>query len=451
MQKNLTEGSLVKNLIAFSLPYLLSCFLQTFYGLADLFIAGQFNGASTISAVSIGSQVMHMLTVIIAGLAMGTTISISQSVGAGNHKRVAKSIGNTVIIFCVFALIATVGLLLAVDGVIGILSTPPEAVHETRQYLMVCFAGIPFITAYNVISSIFRGLGDSKSPMYFVAVAGILNIVLDYILIGYFDMGAAGAAIATVFSQAVSVVIALIALRRFDLGVAFGRKDLRVHKPVFEMILKIGIPIAVQDGFIQISFLIITTIANGRGVTAAASVGIVEKIISFLFLVNSAMLSSVSAIAAQNIGAGKRGQAKKVLYYGIMISVSFGILAAIVCELFTPQIISLFVKNDPAVVVMGAQYLRSYIFDCMFAAIHFCFSGYFCACGKAIYSFIHNTAAILLVRIPGTYLASVFFPESLFPMGVAAPAGSFLSAIICVVMFYYMEKKINIWIGDGSR
>ena len=288
-----------------------------------------------------------------------------------------------------------------------------------------------------------RVRGDSKSPMYSVAVAGILNIDLDYILIGYFDMGAAGAAIATVFSQAVSVVIALIALRRFDLGVAFGRKDLRVHKPVFEMILKIGIPIAVQDGFIQISFLIITTIANGRGVTAAASVGIVEKIISFLFLVNSAMLSSVSAIAAQNIGAGKRGQAKKVLYYGIMISVSFGILAAIVCELFTPQIISLFVKNDPALVVMGAQYLRSYIFDCMFAAIHFCFSGYFCACGKAIYSFIHNTAAILLVRIPGTYLASVFFPESLFPMGVAAPAGSFLSAIICVAMFSYMEKRQN--------
>ncbi|MDO4942123.1 MAG: MATE family efflux transporter [Lachnospiraceae bacterium] len=440
MQKNLTEGSLVKNLVAFSLPYLLSCFLQTFYGLADLFIAGQFNGAATISAVSIGSQVTHMLTVIIAGLAMGTTITISQAVGAQNRKRAAKAIGNTVVIFFIFAMIATLGLLIGTNGIIGILSTPPEAVDQTRQYLMICFAGVPFITAYNVISSVFRGLGDSKSPMYFVAIAGVLNIILDYALIGMFHMGAAGAAIATVASQAVSVVIAVFALRRFELGVRFGRKDLKVQKSVFEMILKIGIPIAAQDGFIQVSFLIITAIANGRGVTAAASVGIVEKIISFLFLVNSAMLSSVSAIAAQNIGAGKRNQAKKVLYYGILISVSFGIFATVVCELFTTPIIGLFVKNDPAVVVMGVQYLRSYIFDCIFAAVHFCFSGYFCACGRSVYSFIHNMAAILLVRIPGAYLASVFFPATLFPMGIAAPAGSFLSAIICVVMYSYMEK-----------
>jgi len=441
MQKNLTEGNLVKNLVTFSLPYLLSCFLQTFYGLADLFIAGQFNGADTISAVSIGSQVTHMLTVIIAGLAMGTTITISQSVGAQNKQRAAKAIGNTIVIFLIFAMIATAGLLVGTNGIIGILSTPPEAMNQTRQYLMICFAGVPFITAYNVISSVFRGLGDSRSPMYFVAIAGVLNIVLDYTLIGFFHMGAAGAAIATVTSQAVSVVIAILALRRFELGVKLGRDDLKIHRSVFHMILKIGIPIAAQDGFIQVSFLIITAIANGRGVTAAASVGIVEKIISFLFLVNSAMLSSVSAIAAQNIGAGKRDQAKKVLYYGIVISVSFGILAAVVCELFTAPIIGLFVKNDPAVIVMGTQYLRSYIFDCMFAAVHFCFSGYFCACGKSIYSFIHNTTAILLVRIPGTYLASVLFPATLFPMGIAAPAGSLLSAIICVGMYVYMEKK----------
>lgn len=440
MQKNLTEGSLVKNLVAFSLPYLLSCFLQTFYGLADLFIAGQFNGAATISAVSIGSQVTHMLTVIIAGLAMGTTITISQAVGAKNRKRAATAIGNTVVIFFVFAVIATFGLLIGTNGIIAILSTPSEAVDQTRQYLMICFAGVPFITAYNVISSVFRGLGDSKSPMYFVAAAGVLNIILDYALIGMFHMGAAGAAIATVASQAISVVIAVFALRKFELGVQSTRKDFKVQKPVFGMILKIGIPIAAQDGFIQVSFLIITAIANGRGVTAAAGVGIVEKIISFLFLVNSAMLSSVSAIAAQNIGAGKRNQAKKVLYYGILISVSFGVFATIICELFTTPIIGLFVKNDPAVVVMGVQYLRSYIFDCIFAAVHFCFSGYFCACGRSVYSFLHNMAAILLVRIPGAYLASIFFPATLFPMGIAAPAGSFLSAIICVVIYSYMGK-----------
>jgi putative MATE family efflux protein len=452
MRKNLSEGNLLQNLITFSLPYLLSCFLQTFYGMADLFITGQYNGAATISAVSIGSQVTHMLTVMIAGLAMGTTITISQAVGAKKHERISTAIGNTLFIFVIFSVVATAVLLFASNGIIAILSTPAEAVAQTRQYLVICFIGVPFITAYNVISSMFRGLGDSKSPMYFVAFAGILNIILDYILIGGLHMGAAGAAIATIIAQGVSVVIALFAFRRFYLGesagknssgfgISLSRKDIFPHKEICSMILKVGIPIAAQDGFIQISFLVITAIANGRGVTAAASVGIVEKIISFLFLVNSAMLSSVSAIAAQNIGAKKEDRARKVLYYGIGISVGFGILATIICQIFAMPILGLFVKNDMQVVTMGADYLRAYVFDCIFAGVHFCFSGYFCACQKSMYSFLHNIIAIIFVRIPGAYLTSMWFPATLFPMGLAAPAGSLLSAVICVGLYLHQKQK----------
>lgn len=305
MQRDLTKGNLFQNLLIFSIPYLISCFLQSFYGLADLFITGQFNGAAAISAVSIGSQVTHMLTFVIVGLSMGTTVLIGRAIGSGDKKLIRKGISNTVILFTAFSVFATAILLVSLDGIIALLSTPEESIRQAKDYLLICFLGTPFIVAYNVTSSIFRGLGDSKSPMYYITVAGIINIVLDIILIGPFGMGAAGAALATVISQIVSVVLSLLALCRRDWGISFSRRDFVPDKDTLLSILKVGIPISLQDGLIQIAFLLITAIANQRGVIASASVGIVEKVISFIFLVPSAMMSSVSAIASQNAGAGK--------------------------------------------------------------------------------------------------------------------------------------------------
>lgn len=440
MQKDLTEGNVFRNLICFSLPYLLSCFLQTFYGLADLFVTGQYNGADAITAVSVGSQVTYMLTVIIIGLAMGSTVMIGRSVGAKKPELAAKEIGNTVLLFAAVTVVVMALVIGLADHIISAISTPVEAAVQTKQYLLICFAGLPFITAYNVISSIFRGLGDSKSPMYFVAVAGVINIGLDFLLIGGLGMGAGGAALATVISQAISVMAALYALRRMNMGVRLSRNDFRFDKKILSSILRVGVPVALQDGFIQIAFLVITVIANQRGVIAAAGVGIVEKVISFLFLVPSAMLSSVSAITAQNIGAGQHKQGKKVLGYGIAISVVFGIAAAAVCQIQAEQILGLFANGETEVVVMGSQYLRAYVLDCMIAGVHFCFSGYFCAYGKSSISFIQNLLSILLIRIPGAYLASVHFPDTLYFMGLAAPAGSVFSAILCIIAFCSMRN-----------
>ena len=304
MERNLTTGSVFKNIVFFSLPYLLSYFLQTLYGMADLFIIGQFEGTASTTAVSIGSQVMHMLTVMIVGLAMGSTVSIGQSVGANDKKRAAVHIGNTVTLFLALSMVLTVVLVLLVHPIVTIMSTPTEAVSGTVAYLTICFIGIPFITAYNIISSIFRGLGDSKSPMYFIAVACAANIALDYVFMGALGMGPAGAALGTTLSQAVSVLVSLaVIIRRRSLSL--HRSDFRPRREAIGRILKIGVPIAVQDGLIQISFIVITVIANRRGLTDAAAVGIVEKIIGFVFLVPSSMLSAVSALGAQNIGAGK--------------------------------------------------------------------------------------------------------------------------------------------------
>lgn len=253
MEKNLTSGSVLKNIVYFSLPYLLSYFLQTLYGMADLFIIGQFEGVADTTAVSIGSQVMHMLTVMIVGLAMGTTVSIGQAIGANDKRRAANAIGNTVTLFAVVAAGMFAILLLLVNPILQVMSTPQEAVAGTRIYLTICFVGIPFIIAYNVISSIFRGLGDSKSPMYFIAIACVINIALDYLFMGAFHMGAAGAALGTTLSQAVSVVISLFMIRKKKMGIALKKQNLRPKRRVMGQILNIGVPVALQDGFIQVA------------------------------------------------------------------------------------------------------------------------------------------------------------------------------------------------------
>lgn len=440
MKKNLTEGSVFKNLIIFTLPYLLSYFLQTLYGMADLFIIGQFNGADVISAVSIGSQVMHMITVIIVGLAMGSTVLIGQAIGAKKTDESAKIVGNSVILFAIFSVLLTIILQILCPQIIKIISTPSESIEQATFYLRICFAGIPFIIAYNVIASIYRGMGDSTSPMIFITIACVLNIVLDIIFIGIFDMKASGAAFATVLSQTVSVIVSLIAMIKQKNDIKICKNDFKPSKNIIKNILKIGVPVACQDGFIQISFLIITKIANKRGVDIAAAVGIVEKIISFLFLIPSSMLSAISAIGAQNIGAGKHDRAVKTLGVGITITFSIGLIFAISFQFLANPILRLFTR-ETEVVRLGTQYLKSYVFDCAFAAIHFCFSGYFCSLGKSIISFIHNATSVILVRIPGTYLTSTLWTETLLPMGFAPPLGSLLSAIICVIAFLIIEKS----------
>ena len=305
MEKNLTTGSVFGNIVRFSLPYLLSYFLQTLYGMADLFIIGQYEGVASTTAVSIGSQVMHMLTVMIVGLAMGATVTIGQAVGARDRRGAAGYIGNTTTLFLALSVVVTGVLLALARPIAAVMSTPAEAVPGTVAYLRICFLGVPLITAYNIIASIFRGLGDSKRPMYFIAIACAANIALDYLFMGALHMGPAGAALGTTLAQAASVVVSLVVIRRERDGIALTRGDLRPRRAVMGRILRIGVPVALQDGLIQIAFLFITVIANRRGLTDAAAVGIVEKIISFLFLVPSSMLSTVSALGAQCIGAGK--------------------------------------------------------------------------------------------------------------------------------------------------
>jgi len=439
MQNDLTTGSVFRNVVSFSLPYLLSYFLQTLYGMADLFIIGQFEGVASTTAVSIGSQVMHMLTVMLVGLAMGATVSIAQATGGGDKKRTASAIGNTVTLFMLLSLALTALLLALRGGIVSIMSTPEEAVQGTLAYLTVCFIGIPFITAYNIIASIFRGLGDSKSPMYFIAVACVVNIALDYYFMGTLHLGPAGAALGTTLSQAVSVLVSLAVILKRRL-ISVRRADFRPQRAVMGKLLQIGVPVALQDGFIQVSPPPPPPPPPRRGGGAGAAVGIVEKIIGFLFLIPSSMLSTVSALGAQNIGAGKPERARLTLRYAAMIACSFGIAVVILTLFIAEPLVGLFTP-DAAVAAAGGQYLRGYIWDSFFAGVQFSFSGYFCACGKSGISFLHNSLSILLVRVPGAYLASKYFPQTLLPMGLANAAGSLFSILVCVIAYAILTRR----------
>ena len=444
-RKDLTQGSILGNIMTFSLPYIFAYFLQILYGLADLFVIGRYCDVDSTTAVSNGAQVMYLVTCVVIGLAMGTTVKTAHAIGAKDNRRAAQIIGNTATMFLGLSLVLAVGLLAFRNGIVSLMDTPMEAVMGTRDYLTVCFIGIPFIMAYNIIASIFRGLGDSKSPMYFVAVACVVNIILDFFFIGYCGWGAIGAALGTTLSQMASVGFALFAIRRHKEVFDVHRHDFKPRWDIISGILKIGFPIAMQDGFIQIAFIVITVIANGRGLYDAAAVGIVEKFIGLVFIVPSAMLSTVSAIASQNIGAMQVSRAQRTMWYAMGITTTYGIIVAIVLQ-FIPDLAVRIFSDDAQVVSMGGEYLRGYVWDCVFAGLHFCFSGFFTACGYSIISFAHNFLSIICARIPLVYLASEAYPDTLYPMGLATCLGSVLSVVICISVYAWMSKHRKLFL-----
>lgn len=441
--KDLTQGSIMDNIMTFSLPYMLAYFLQILYGLADLFVIGQYCGVESTTAVSNGAQVMYMVTVVLIGLAMGTTVLTARAIGAKDSARARTVVGNTVTMFAVVAIVLMVVLLCLRGWIVDVMDTPAEAVSGMEHYLTICFIGIPFVIAYNIIASIYRGLGDSKSPMYFVAVACVVNIILDYAFIGALRLGAMGAALGTTLSQAASVLFALYSISRHKGVVDICRNDLRPQHDVIKQILKIGLPIAMQDGFIQISFLAITVIANGRGIVDAAAVGIVEKFIGLVFIVPSAMLSTVSAISAQNIGADKMPRAKQTMRTAMLITSVYGLVVAVTLQ-FIPQVAVGLFTSDSQVLAQGSDYLRGYVWDCIFAGIHFCFSGFFTACGYALISFLHNSMSIVCARVPLAWLSSMLYPDTLYPMGLSTCTGSFISCLICIVAYWWLKRRRKI-------
>lgn len=440
---SLTEGRVAPTLVRFALPFMLSSLLQSLYGAADLFVVGQYAGAAAVSGVSIGSQIMSTVTMLILSLSMGGTVLIGNCIGQKNDEGAATAIGTMTVLFGLFALLLTPLMLLGTDAGVALMQTPPEAVADTRDYVFTCSLGLPFIIGYNALSGIFRGLGDSKTPVYFVALATVINIVADFVLVGGLKMGATGAAIATVAAQGLSFLAALVWMCKTGFSFPFTRRHLRLDGHSTKRILKVGAPLALQSTSVHLSFLIITAIINTMGLIASAAVGVTEKIMAFAFLPPDAFAAAVAAMTAQNIGAGKPERALQSLKWSIVFSLAFGLLVCGFANLF-PEVLPAIFTTDGQVIRAAGLYMRTYSVDCILVSFVFSFNNYFSGCGNAVISMIHNVIATFAVRIPVTLVMSRLPGASLLHMGLAAPAASLLSIIICAGYFLWLRKKTKI-------
>ena len=407
----LTEGNILHTLIRFAVPVFFTLFLQALYGGVDLLVVGQFAATADVSGVATGSMLMSTVTMVITGLSMGITILVGERIGRGEPDEAGRAIGGGICLFAVFGVLLMVVLLAGAETLARLLHAPEEAFAETVEYIRICGGGSLFIVAYNVLGAVFRGIGDARTPLFTVMLACVINIGGDLLLVEGFHLGAAGAALATVAAQAVSVVVSLAVIRRRKdrLPFHFSRRSVRFDGRIIALELRLGLPVALQELLVGTSFLVIQTIVNTFGVTASAGVGVAEKVCVFLMLVPSAYMHSMSAFVAQNMGAGQPRRAKRALGYGILTAFAAGLVMAWLA-FFHGDTLSLLFAKDAAVAAASHSYLKAYAIDCMLTPFLFCFMGYYNGCEKTLFVMIQGVAekvCVFLMLVPSAYMHSM--------------------------------------------
>lgn len=435
-----TRGDIFLPLLRFSLPILAALILQTAYGAVDLWMVGRFATAADVSAVSTGSQLMHTITCVVTGLTMGTTVMLGQTLGQGKGEEAGSIIGSSIALFSLIAALLTAFTILGAGWLARITQVPEEAIPPSLSYIRMCGAGLCFITAYNVFGSIFRGMGDSKTPLMTVAIACAVNVAGDYLLVAVLGLGALGAAIATVCAQGVSVAVSLLVVSRRGLGFPFSPRDIRFHRVKVGRILRLGTPVALQDGLVSISFLVILSIVNSLGLVASAGVGVAEKLCGFIMLVPSAFSQSVTTFVAQNVGAGRLDRARKCLGQGILASLCFGVVIGYL-SFFHGSVLAGLFNGDPAIVSAAADYLRAYAIDVLMTSFLFPFIGYFNGRGSTGFVMVQGLVGAFCIRIPVSFFMSRLLPVSLFRVGLATPCSSLAQILLCGGYFLWLRSK----------
>lgn len=436
---NFVHGRILTPLLRFALPVLGALILQAMYGAVDLLVVGQFATSADVSAVSTGSQLMHTITFMITGLSMGTTILLGQSIGAGEEKRSGDIIGTAICLFGALGLIATIAVPLLASPLCSLMHAPEEAFRQTVQYVSICAGGSLFIVAYNVLGSVFRGMGDSRTPLISVLIACIVNIAGDLFFVSVCKMGASGAALATVIAQAVSVILCMLIIRRKGMPFPFHRQNIRPHGKLLARTLQLGTPIALQDLLVSISFLVILAIVNSLGLIASAGVGVAEKLCAFIMLVPSAFSQSLSAFVAQNIGAGQARRARRAMVYGMAVSFLLGCIMAWAAYFHGETLGSIFAR-DAEVITAGASYLKAYAIDTLLVSFLFCFIGYFNGCGSTTFVMLQGLIGAFGVRIPVSWLMSRQADVTLFKIGLATPCSTIVQIVLCIFYFYRLRR-----------
>lgn len=435
-ENDLSKGNVVKQLIIFALPFLLSNLIQTLYSVVDMIVVGQYAGPASMSGVNIGSQVTFLITNMVFGLSVGATVLIAQYLGAGNRKALKETIGTLLSTLIVLAVVITISMIALQEPLLRLIQTPAEAFNEAKEYFFITMLGTIFIFGYNALSAIMRGMGDSKNPLVFVAIACVINIILDLWLVKGLQMKAAGAALATVISQAVSMILCIMYLVKNKFIFDFKLSSFAFHKKRLKLLLKIGIPTSVQNVAVSASFLFLTALVNSLGVIASAAVGAVGKLNGFAILPAVAMSSSISAMAAQNIGAGEIERAKKTMYTGMAIAAGISIVVFAAFNMWPEALLRIF-GDDEEMIRQGVVYIRALGFDYLIAPLVFCFNGLFIGSGHTTFSFFNSCISSLLGRIPASYILGMTFNLGLFGFGLGAPIASFVALVLA--FGYYLS------------
>ena len=447
-RKDLTRGSVTSNLLKFSIPFLLSNLLQAFYSVADMIIVGQFCGKSGITGVSIGGQINILVTGAALGLAIGGTVLIAQYGGAKKFNEQKQTIGTMTTLYIILSVLVTVVMLLLGKAFLRLLKTPENAFSEATDYLNICMLGTIFMFLYNAISAILRGMGDSKRPLYFVTVATVVNVILDIILVGPLKMGAAGAAIATISAQGISVVLSIIYLARSGFFNGYKLSDFKIKKDKALSIMKIGLPSSVQQVVVSFSFLTLTTLVNSlpNAAVASACQGIVGKINSFAILPGLAMSSAISSMAGQNIGAGEYARAKKTMVTGLEIAFGIAAVVFVIVELFPEQLLSMFTKEED-VIKTGVPFLRLVAIEYILAIPVFCMNGLAIGAGYTNLALVNAVFSGIIIRVPLAYLLVKVFELGFNGVGLAmglASVGSIVIGIIFIQSGKWKKAKIRL-------
>ena len=435
-----TEGRIVLPLLRFAGPVLFALFLQSMYGAVDLLIVGKFAQAADVSAVSTGSQIMMTLTNLISSLAMGMTVLLAETIGRRQPEKGGDIVGSGILLFLLIGVIMSAATAVFAPQLSALMSAPEEAFGLTTDYIRICGFGSVIIISYNLIGSVFRGIGDSNTPLITVLIACVCNIIGDLALVAGFGMGTAGAAAATVFAQLISVVISLWLIRRKKLPFEFTPRSVRWRGDIIGKILRIGTPIALQDFLVGISFLVVLSIVNSLGLICSAGVGVAEKVCGFIMLVPAAFMQSMSAFAAQNRGAGKPERASRGLWSAIGISAFFGVVM-FYAAFFHGSALSGIFSGDAEVINASAQYLKAYAIDCLLTCFLFCFIGFFNGMEYTGFVMVQGIAGAFLVRVPVSYVMSRQTPVSLFHVGLATPCSTVLQITMCFICYACWMKK----------
>ena len=438
-RSDFTQGSILKKLSLFMLPVLGALILQAAYGAVDLLVVGRFGSTAGLSAVSTGSQILNLVTFVVTQLAMGVTVLIARYLGEKRPEQIGAVLGGAAVVFTILS----VGIFILLVGfarpISVLMQAPEEAVGLTVSYVRICGGGIFFIVAYNLLSAIFRGLGDSRSPLLFVLVACIVNIAGDLVLVAGFDMDAAGAAIATVLAQAVSVVLAVALLVRKKLPFAITRADFRLN-PQCRKFLSIGLPLALQEFLTQMSFLALCAFVNRLGLTASSGYGVASKIVNFAMLIPSALMQSMASFVAQNVGAGNQKRAKQSMLTGIGVGLVFG-CAVFALVMLKGDVLAGIFSPDAEVVQKGFEYLKGFAPETILTVILFSMLGYFNGNNKTLWVMAQGLIQTLLVRLPFAYVMSIQPNASLTKIGLAAPVSTLVGVLLNVGFYLYLDRK----------